>query len=117
VPVRESKLTRLGFDRFSAKANLGSLSPAQRALAFHPEDPVFDVVVEAADAMPKRSGPSSTFVILEHFYDKASLGPWLKPGAWGCERKGAASQSADVFALPGWPRTTVGLLNAFYRSA
>ena len=25
---------------------------------------------------------------------------WLKPGAWGCKTIGAASQSAEVFALP-----------------
>jgi hypothetical protein len=55
-------------------ANLESLSPARSALAFHPEDSLFDAFVEAADATPKRSGLSSAFVILEYFYDKVE--PW-----------------------------------------
>jgi hypothetical protein len=70
VLVRRSELPRAGFDWFLGQnANLESLSPARRALVFHPEDSLFDAVVEAADATPKRSGLSSAFVILEHFYE------------------------------------------------
>jgi hypothetical protein len=75
VLVRRSELPRAGFDWFSAKAPISNLFHQPGALlAFHPEDSLFDAVVEAADATLKRSGLSSAFVILEHFYDKVE--PW-----------------------------------------
>jgi len=116
VPVRGSELPRFGFDCFSAKGPISDpFHQPCAALAFHPEDSLFDVVVEAADAMPKRSGLSPAFVILEYFYDKVE--PWVhgsNPAHGDTKRKGAASQSAEVFALP---IGTVWVAQRFYRSA
>src|SRR4030088_3474733 len=37
---------------------------------------------------------------IQTFPDKINAGKWLKPGAWGCKRKGATTQCAEGFALP-----------------
>jgi len=55
---------------------------------------------EAANGATKRSAYDRRAGILEHFHEKVDPGTWLKPGAWGCKTKGAAIQSAEVFALP-----------------
>jgi hypothetical protein len=85
------------------RANLGSLSPALHALAFHPEDSFFDVVVEAADAMPKRSGLSPAFVILEYFYDK------VEPrGMAQTRRMGMRNERAQLAKAPRFSPYRVG---------
>jgi hypothetical protein len=85
-------------------ANLESLSPARRALAFHPEDSLFDAVVEAADATPKRSGLSSAFVILEHFYDKVE--PWAMART---RRVGMRHERAQLAESPRFSPYRVGV--------
>ena len=99
VPVRPSELPPLGLDCFSAKGSiLDPLQPAQRALAFHPEDSLFDVVVEAADAIQNDPAYNQRSLFLNIFMTKSSHGAMAQTRRTGIRNERAQLAKAPRFS-------------------
>ena len=58
-------------------------------------DTVFEAMISAHRGKSERMG-------FEYSYDEAGAGEWLKPGAWGCKTKTAATKAPRFSYHDGW---------------